>query len=212
MVRNFYRQFFFLFALLLLWTSCSINPFSNNRNEELYGELGFKVLSSSQEKRPQWISHPHKYSENKGRLYFSYEIDPKPTQAMACAMARAYIKQDLAQLVNLFFLKGYEDMAWHEEVFNLAYDHWQSFFQKAQLENTYWEKRLYPSFEEEGEQSSVCAIRVSVAESEFLSQVKALQRKVKSKIKQLQIRLPKNERVENIFDGEGFLLFYKMNY
>lgn len=234
MVRKIYKNFALLIVSSVL-IACSQNPpknpFGKYQDIERVGTASLRVArkdyeviktsasSSSSQKRPKWISHPQKFGaelllkkSRKGKLLFSFETGPKTNKGIACTMARAYTRQDLANFLIQFYRKGEEERPWDAYLMSEGHEFLKTFFKKAKLNKTYWERRLYaPELgHEEKTNAYVCALLVSISESSFIKAMRTLRKKI---IKRFSYQKRADlVTLRKVLDPKIFIFFYKMNY
>lgn len=177
----------------------------------------YKVIKSSSKMKTDWISHPQKYGvkelkNKKEQLFFSFMTGPKTSLDIACTMARAFTRQDMADFLVKFYREGEESREWDSFLVTEGHEYFKNFFKQATLEKTYWEHREYRSeLNFQGRKDAyICALLIRVNEKALRKVIKKFQTKV---IKEFSYRAPLDiKAVEKTLDPDNFILFYKMNY
>ncbi len=184
----------------------------------------YKVLNSSiysvSKEIPGWISHPQKYGSialgkkksRKEQLFFSFITTPKTNREIACTMARAFTRHDMADFLVKFYREGEESREWDSFLITEGHEYLKEFFKEAVLEKTYWEHREYRGdLGLDGTKNAyVCALLIRVKEESLKSALRNLQNKI---IKEFSYRRPLEiKAVQKVLDPDSFILFYKMNY
>jgi len=232
MARKIYRHFA-LFIMSTVLIACSQNPLEKRLSK--YGDIeregeaslrvarkDYRVIKTSlppSKQRPKWISHPQKFGpkklpkkSRKGKLFFSFETGPKTNREIACTMARAYTRQDVADFLVKFYRKGEEKRAWDAYLMTEGHQYLKSFLKQAKLKKTYWEHRQYaPQIGYEDKTNAyVCALLVSISEYSFIKAMRTLRKRIIKKFsykKKTELRT-----LRKVLDPQSFILFYKMNY
>ncbi|MCB9092434.1 MAG: hypothetical protein H6621_02135 [Halobacteriovoraceae bacterium] len=126
-------------------------------------ERDYKVRDASTNMRPGWIvdagvwAEKQSYDVNKYK-FFSYETEPKVSREMACNLAKANVKSDIAGEITTFIQKklgaSEEGVATIDPnnpmtqplrsyVENSLVEKVQAIIVGASIEKTYWEKREF---------------------------------------------------------------------
>lgn len=123
----------------------------------------FEVRDASSTTRPGWIEDAEVWTEQenmdvKKYRYFSFETEPKVNREIACNLAKANIRVDIASEITTFIQKGLasstegaaaidannpKTTAMREFVSNTMAEKVQSLINGAAVIKTYWEKRQY---------------------------------------------------------------------
>lgn len=123
----------------------------------------FEVRDASSTTRPGWIEDAEVWTEQenmdvKKYRYFSYETEPKVNREIACNLAKANVRVDIASEITTFIQKGLaqstegaaaidannpKTQAMREFVSNTMAEKVQSLINGAAVIKTYWEKRQY---------------------------------------------------------------------
>ncbi|MFZ4712123.1 MAG: hypothetical protein ACOYL6_00290 [Bacteriovoracaceae bacterium] len=154
-------------ATLLLAVGCS----SKKKEEKLVEvdntdtiQLDYEVKEASSMKRPTWVESASQWAdETEGKepekfRYLSFQTEPKVSREIACNLARANIKTDIAGEIVTFIQKELgvskegqasidannpETKPMREFVEETLVEKIQSLINGASVVNTYWEKRQY---------------------------------------------------------------------
>lgn len=123
----------------------------------------YEVRDASSQTRPGWIEDAEVWAKQGGEdvaknRYFSYETEPKVQRAIACDLAKANVKSDIAGEIRTFIQKtlgttqegnASVDMnnpklaPLKEYVDNTLVEKVQSMINGASIVKTYWEQRQY---------------------------------------------------------------------
>jgi hypothetical protein len=123
----------------------------------------FEVRDASSTTRPGWIEDAEVWVEQekmdvKKYRYFSFETEPKVNREIACNLAKANVRSDIAAEVTTFIQKSLasstegaaaidannpKTQAMREFVSNTLAERVQSLIHGAAVIKTYWEKRNY---------------------------------------------------------------------
>ena len=183
----------------------------------------FTVVERSEKERPSWISHPQKNAivalgkkgkspKSKDQFFYSYETTPKLSREIACNIARAFTREDMANFVVEFYREGETDRAWDEYLITQGHDQLLEFFKGTVLSRTYWEHRVYgPQLGNSGKTDAyTCALLVQVDQKKLSQAIEKIQKAI---IKHLNYSDPLDIKiVTQVFNPESFLSFYQMNY
>ena len=166
-------------------------------------ERDYIVKDSSGIKRPAWIEDPELWAKHYGKdlgkfRYFSYETEPKVNRDIACSIAKAKAKSDIAGEIATSITKGLvtsqEGQAGIDEnnpspqplrefVENTLTENIQATLHGAAMAKSYWEKRRY--MKEKGARKDfmayICAVLIRM-ESTVLQ--KGVQRAIQKAVTQ----------------------------
>jgi len=154
-----------LLALLGL-VSCSSSKKDDRELEEREHEeieREYIVKDASSKIRPGWIEDPEVWAKNHSKdmkryRFFSYETEPKVSRNIACKLAKANVKTDIAGEIATFIDQQLgssqegnasidennpEVKALREFVENTLAEKIQALIHGAAIVKTYWEKRFY---------------------------------------------------------------------
>ena len=102
-------------SLLILVSSCSSKPEKvlpkgpeETKNDEIQKE--YVVTDSISKTRPGWIEDSELWARSKGfdiksYRYFSFETEPKVSRSIACNLAKANARADIASEISTFIDK-----------------------------------------------------------------------------------------------------------
>lgn len=153
-------------SLLALVSSCSSSTKKDRELEEREHseiERDFVVKDASSKYRPGWIEDAEVWAKEHGKddekfRYFSFETEPKVSRSIACNLAKAKAKTDIAGEISTFIdkqLTSSEEGAasidendpnvksLKEYVENTLAEKIIARIQGAAVIKTYWEKRQY---------------------------------------------------------------------
>ncbi len=123
----------------------------------------FEVKDASSSIRPGWIEDAEVWTEQenmdiKKYRYFSFETEPKVSREIACNLAKANVRSDIAAEITTFIQKSLAESTegsaaidpnspktekLREYVSNTLSERVQSLLNGAAVIKTYWEKRNY---------------------------------------------------------------------
>lgn len=123
----------------------------------------FEVRDASSTVRPGWIEDAEVWTEQENMdtkkfRYFSFETEPKVNREIACNLARANVRSDIAAEITTFIQKSLaastegaaaidannpKTQPMREYVSNTLAERVQSMIHGAAVIKTYWEKRNY---------------------------------------------------------------------
>ncbi len=123
----------------------------------------FEVRDASSTTRPGWVEDAEIWTEQEGMdtkkyRYFAYETEPKVNREIACNLAKANVRVDIASEITTFIQKSLasstegaaaidannpKTQAMREFVSNTMAEKVQSLINGAAVIKTYWEKRQY---------------------------------------------------------------------
>ncbi len=154
-----------LMSLLLILsavTACSSKKVKDVDNTETISR-DFEVRDASSTMRPGWIEDPEVWAaqekmDTEKFRYFAFETEPKVNREIACNLAKANVRADIAGQITTFIQKtlaASEEGAasidannprtqpMREFVSNTLAEKVQSLVHGASVVKTYWEKRNY---------------------------------------------------------------------
>lgn len=152
----------FLFGLVGCSSSKKDNrDLEERENEEIQRE--YSVNDASSKIRPGWIEDPEVWAKNHSKdmnkyRFFSYETGPKVSRNIACKLAKANVRADIASEIATFIDQQLaisqegnssvdennpEVRALREFVENTLAEKIQALIHGAAVVKTYWEKRFY---------------------------------------------------------------------
>jgi hypothetical protein len=161
------KKVLLMIALMALVASCGSSKKKKELNEESNSgtiQKDYIVRASSTGNiRPAWVYDPIEWAQAKGRdlkkfRYFSFETEPKVNRGIACNLAKANAKSDIAGEITTFISKSLasstEGQASINEnnpqveglrsfVENTLAEKVQAMLVGAAVAKTYWEKRNY---------------------------------------------------------------------
>lgn len=123
----------------------------------------FEVRDASSSSRPGWIEDPEVWAEQenmdvKRYRYFSFETEPKVNREIACNLAKANVRSDIASEITTFIQKSLAESSegqasidannprtqpMRDYVSNTLAERVQGLVHGAAVIKTYWEKRNY---------------------------------------------------------------------
>jgi len=147
--------------VMIIFSSCSSTKYHDEEHENL--KKDYEVKNSSSKFRPGWIEDAEGWaSENDMKMenhrYFSFETTPKVGRTIACNLAKAKVRVDIAGEISTTI--NQEITAWTEgdsgiDENNPSVEDLQEFVDTylsekihgsivgASIKKTYWEKRFY---------------------------------------------------------------------
>jgi hypothetical protein len=163
------KKLVLLLLAAVLVSACSSSPKKEEQTRELREEKheelkrDYDVLDASSNGRPGWIEDAGVWAAQNGKdvaaLYFySYESEPKVSRQVACDIAKANTKSDIAGEIATFIdkvlgqtLEGKASIdentpgaaGLKEFIDNTLVEKISSFVNGAAIQKTYWEKRKY---------------------------------------------------------------------
>lgn len=152
-----------LLLILSLGVACSSKKKVKDIDNSETIARDFEVRDASSTVRPGWIEDAEVWTEQekmdtKKFRYFSFETEPKVNREIACNLAKANVRTDIAAEITTFIQKSLasstEGMAaidpnnpktqpMREYVSNTLSERVQSLIHGAAVIKTYWEKRNY---------------------------------------------------------------------
>lgn len=126
-------------------------------------ERDYVVTDASGQTRPGWIEDPILWSKEYGKevekyRFFSYETEPKVSRKIACDLAKANVRSDIASEISTFIdrqlgtsMEGVSSVdennpelkALKEYTETTLVEKTKAFVHGASVVKTYWEKRRY---------------------------------------------------------------------
>ena len=153
----------FMLALSLLGTACSSKKTVKEVDNTETISRDFEVRDASSTTRPGWIEDVSVWVEQenmdtKTYRYFAFETEPKVNREIACNLAKANVRADIAAEITTFIQKSLaaseegspaidpnnpKTQPMREFVSNTLAERVQSLVHGAAVIKTYWEKRNY---------------------------------------------------------------------
>jgi hypothetical protein len=148
--------------VLTLGVACSSKKVKDVDNSKTIAR-DYEVRDASSTIRPGWIEDAEAWTEQEKMdtskfRYFSYETEPKVNREIACNLARANVRADIAAEITTFIQKSLAESTegqaainpnnpktkeMREYVSNTLAERVQSLIHGAAVIKTYWEKRNY---------------------------------------------------------------------
>ena len=150
-----------MLLLVIIFSSCSSNKYKDEKHENL--KKDYEVRNSSSKYRPGWIEDAEGWaSENDFKMdshrYFSFETTPKVGRTIACNLAKAKMRVDIASEISATISQ--EVTTWTDgnadiDENNPSVEDLKEFVDSylserihgtiigASIKKTYWEKRFY---------------------------------------------------------------------
>ena len=152
-----------MIALSLLGAACSSKKKVKDIDNSATISRDFEVKNASSTTRPGWIEDASVWVEQENMdvtkyRYFSFETEPKVNREIACNLAKANVRADIASEITTFIQKSLaaseegspaidpnnpKTVAMREFVSNTLAERVQSMIHGAAVIKTYWEKRNY---------------------------------------------------------------------
>ena len=152
-----------LLALSFLGTACSSKKKVKDVDNSHTIVRDFEVRDASSTTRPGWIENAMVWVEQENMdtakyRYFSFETEPKVNREIACNLAKANVRTDIAAEITTFIQKSLaasqegapaidpnnpKTQPMREFVSNTLAEKVQSLIHGAAVVKTYWEKRTY---------------------------------------------------------------------
>ena len=149
--------------ILSLGASCSSKKKVKDVDNSETISKDFEIKDASSTIRPGWIEDAEVWSEQenmdvKKYRYFSFETEPKVSREIACNLARANVRSDIAAEITTFVQKSLAESTegsasidpnnpktqrLRDYVSNTLSERVQSLINGAAVIKTYWEKRNY---------------------------------------------------------------------
>ena len=153
----------FLLLVLSIATSCSSKKKVKDVDNSKTIARDYEVRDASSSIRPGWIEDAELWTEQenmdvKKYRYFSFETEPKVNREIACNLAKANVRTDIASEITTFIQKSLASTSegsagidannprtqpLREYVSNTLGERVQSLIHGAAVIKTYWEKRNY---------------------------------------------------------------------
>jgi len=153
----------FLLLVLSMATSCSSKKKVKDVDNSKTIARDYEVRDASSQIRPGWIEDAELWTEQenmdvKKYRYFSFETEPKVNREIACNLAKANVRTDIASEITTFIQKSLASTSegsagidannpktqpLREYVSNTLGERVQSLIHGAAVIKTYWEKRNY---------------------------------------------------------------------
>jgi hypothetical protein len=152
-----------LLLVLSLGVACSSKKKVKDVDNSETISRDFEVRDASSTVRPGWIEDAEVWTEQEKMdttkfRYFSFETEPKVNREIACNLAKANVRTDIASEITTFIQKSLaastegaaaidannpKTQAMREFVSNTLAERVQSLVHGAAVIKTYWEKRNY---------------------------------------------------------------------
>jgi hypothetical protein len=152
-----------LIAILILGAACSSKKKVKDVDNSATISRDFEVKDASSTSRPGWIEDASVWVEQEQMdvtkyRYFSFETEPKVNREIACNLAKANLRADIASEITTFIQKSLaaseegapaidpnnpKTLPMREFVSNTLAERVQSMIHGAAVIKTYWEKRNY---------------------------------------------------------------------
>ena len=156
------KRFFFL-LILSISLSCSSKKKVVDVDNSKTIVKDYEIRDASSNTRPGWIEDAELWTEQEKMdvtkyRYFSFETEPKVNREIACNLARANVRTDIASEITTFIQKSLASSSegsagidannpktqpLREYVSNTMAERVQSLINGAAVIKTYWEKRNY---------------------------------------------------------------------
>ena len=148
-----------LAALLAACASAPQQTLTEEKHEEL--KRDYRVVDASSQRRPGWIEDAQQWAKENGHQvetyrFFSFETDPKTNRELACSLAKANARADVAGEITTFIQKslgysqegapsvdGMNSPQLREFVENTLAEKVQAMLHGVSVIKSYWEKRNY---------------------------------------------------------------------
>jgi hypothetical protein len=152
-----------LLSLTVLTVACSSKKTVKDVDNTQTIARDFEVKDASSTTRPGWIEDASVWVEQENMdvakyRYFSFETEPKVNREIACNLAKANVRSDIASEITTFIQKSLaaseegapaidannpKTLPMREFVSNTLAERVQSMIHGAAVIKTYWEKRNY---------------------------------------------------------------------
>lgn len=152
-----------MIALSLLGAACSSKKTVKDVDNSETISRDYEVKDGSSTTRPGWIEDASVWVEQENMdvtkyRYFSFETEPKVNREIACNLAKANVRADIASEITTFIQKSLaaseegspaidpnnpKTQPMREFVSNTLAERVQSMIHGAAVIKTYWEKRSY---------------------------------------------------------------------
>jgi hypothetical protein len=157
------KKLLFVLLVLTLGASCSSKKKVKDIDNSETIAKDFEVKDASSTIRPGWIEDAEVWTEQenmdvKKYRYFSFETEPKVSREIACNLAKANVRSDIASEITTFIQKSLSESTegsasidpnnpktqkLRDYVSNTLSERVQSLINGAAVIKTYWEKRNY---------------------------------------------------------------------
>ena len=154
-------KLFFLLFVLSISISCSSKKKVVDVDNSKTIAKDYEIRDSSSSIRPGWIEDAELWTEQEKMdvqkyRYFSFETEPKVNREIACNLAKANVRTDIASEITTFIQKSLassnegsagidannpKTQPLREYVSNTLAERVQSLIHGAAVIKTYWEKR-----------------------------------------------------------------------
>jgi hypothetical protein len=154
---------FFFLLILSISLSCSSKKKVVDVDNSKTIVKDYEIRDASSNTRPGWIEDAELWTEQEKMdvtkyRYFSFETEPKVNREIACNLARANVRTDIASEITTFIQKSLASSSegsagidannpktqpLREYVSNTMAERVQSLINGAAVIKTYWEKRNY---------------------------------------------------------------------
>lgn len=146
-------------AVLAACSSAPEQTLKEEQHENL--QRDYRVVDASSQKRPGWIEDAQQWAKENGHQvetyrFFSFETDPKTNRELACSLAKANARADVAGEITTFIQKslgystegapsadGINAPQLREFVENTLAEKVQAMLHGVSVIKSYWEKRNY---------------------------------------------------------------------
>ena len=146
-------------AFLAACSSAPEKTLTEEKHEDL--QRDYRVVDASSQKRPGWIEDAQQWAKENGHQvetyrFFSFETDPKTNRELACSLAKANARVDVAAEITTFIQKslgystegapsvdGMNTPQLREFVENTLAEKVQAMLHGVSVIKSYWEKRNY---------------------------------------------------------------------
>jgi len=156
-------KLFFFLLILSISLSCSSKKKVVDVDNSKTIVKDYEIRDASSNTRPGWIEDAELWTEQEKMdvtkyRYFSFETEPKVNREIACNLARANVRTDIASEITTFIQKSLASSSegsagidannpktqpLREYVSNTMAERVQSLINGAAVIKTYWEKRNY---------------------------------------------------------------------
>jgi uncharacterized protein YcfL len=212
--------FFTLTILALSLVACSSSKKKKlvERDNTKTIKRDYEVRDASSDTRPAWIYQTMEWAEQNDRdlanfRYFSFETEPKVNREIACNLARANVKADVAGEITTFIsqtlgasqqgsadidennphiqaLRNYAETTLTQKV--------QAIITGAAVMNTYWEKRQY--LEKLGAKKDfigyTCSVLIRMNKSQLAKAIEAAQRDLEKRAEDPEAKASVKKAIE----------------
>ena len=146
-------------AVLAACSSAPEQTLKEEQHENL--QRDYRVVDASSQKRPGWIEDAQQWAKENGHQvetyrFFSFETDPKTNRELACSLAKANARADVAGEITTIIQKslgystegapsadGINAPQLREFVENTLAEKVQAMLHGVSVIKSYWEKRNY---------------------------------------------------------------------